>query len=38
MITAQRAFLLLTGAAMAVSATPALAQVPDSVTLNIMRE
>jgi hypothetical protein len=38
MITAQRAFLLLTGAAMAMSATPALAQVPESVTLNIMRE
>jgi hypothetical protein len=38
MITAQRAFLLLTGAAMAVSASPALAQVPDAVTLNIMRE
>ena len=38
MITAQRAVLLLTGAAMAVSASPALAQVPESVTLNIMRE
>jgi hypothetical protein len=38
MTTAQRAFLLVTGAAMAMSATPALAQVPDSVTLNIMRE
>jgi hypothetical protein len=38
MITAQRAILLLTGAALAVSAAPALAQVPDSITLNIMRE
>lgn len=38
MITAQRAFLLLTGAAMAVSASAAIAQVPESVTLNIMRE
>lgn len=38
MITAQRAVLLLTGAAMAVSTAPALAQVPESVTLNIMRE
>ena len=38
MITAPRAFLLLTGAAIAVSAPPALAQVPESVTLNIMRE
>jgi hypothetical protein len=38
MITAQRAFLLLSGAAMAMSATPALAQVDDSIVLNIMRE
>ena len=38
MITSPRAFLLLTGAAVAVSAPPALAQVPESVTLNIMRE
>jgi hypothetical protein len=38
MITAPRAFLLLTGAAVAVSAPPAIAQVPESVTLNIMRE
>jgi len=38
MITAQRAILLLTGAAMTVPASPALAQVPDSVVLNIMRE
>ncbi len=38
MITAPRAILLLTGAALAASATPALAQVPDSIVLNIMRE
>jgi hypothetical protein len=38
MVTAQRAILLLAGAAMAVSATPALAQVNDGIVLNIMRE
>jgi hypothetical protein len=38
MITAPRAFLLLTGAAVAVSAPPAVAQVPDAVTINILRE
>lgn len=38
MITAPRAILLLTGAAMAASAAPGAAQVPDSITLNIMRE
>lgn len=38
MITAQRAILLLTGAAMAMPASPALAQVDDSIVLNIMRE
>lgn len=38
MITAQRAFLLLTGAAMAATATPAFAQVDPTITLNILRE
>jgi hypothetical protein len=38
MITAPRAFLLVTGAAMAVTAMPAFAQVDPSITLNIMRE
>lgn len=34
----QRAFLLLAGAAVAATAMPAAAQVPDDVVLNIMRE
>ena len=38
MITAQRAIVLITGAALAVSATPGMAQVDPSITLNIMRE
>jgi hypothetical protein len=38
MITAQRAIVLLSGAALAVSAAPAAAQVPPDITLNIMRE
>ena len=38
MITAPRAFLLVTGAALAAAASPALAQVNDSIVLNIMRE
>lgn len=38
MVTAQRAILLFAGAAMAVSATPSLAQVSDAIVLNIMRE
>jgi hypothetical protein len=38
MITAPRAILLLTGAALALPAAPAAAQVDDSIVLNIMRE
>ena len=38
MITAQRAIVLLSGAALALSATPALAQVEPGIVLNIMRE
>ena len=38
MITAQRAIVLLSGAALAVSLAPAAAQVPPDITLNIMRE
>lgn len=38
MITAQRAIVLLSGAALAAAAAPAVAQVPPDITLNIMRE
>nr|WP_166175671.1 hypothetical protein [Altererythrobacter segetis] len=38
MITAQRAIVLLTGAALALSATPSAAQVDPGIVLNIMRE
>jgi hypothetical protein len=38
MITAQRAFLLLGGAALAFSASPGMGQVSDTIVLNIMRE
>jgi hypothetical protein len=38
MITAPRAILLLGGAALAASAAPGLAQVNDSIVINIMRE
>ena len=38
MITAQRAIVMLTGAALAVCATPGMAQVDNSIVINIMRE
>lgn len=38
MITAQRAIVMLTGAALAVSAAPGAAQVNETIVLNIMRE
>lgn len=38
MITAQRAIVLLSGGALALAATPALAQVEPGIVLNIMRE
>jgi hypothetical protein len=38
MFTAQRAIVLITGAAMAVTATPGIAQVDPGIVLNIMRE
>ena len=38
MITAQRAIVMLSGAALAASATPVAAQVEPGIVLNIMRE
>jgi len=38
MITAQRAIVMVTGAALAMSATPGVAQVDSSIVFNIMRE